>query len=33
MAQPDLYLSRLKKIEDGQYYDFNWQSENPSGVV
>jgi hypothetical protein len=32
MTQPDLYLERLKKIEDGQYYDFEWQRENPAGV-
>lgn len=32
MTKPDLYLKRLKKIEAGDYYDYDWQRHNPAGI-
>ncbi|MDQ7026888.1 MAG: hypothetical protein Q9P44_15170 [Anaerolineae bacterium] len=32
MSNPDLFLSRLQKIQDGDYYDFSWQRDNPAGT-
>jgi hypothetical protein len=32
MTKPDLYLKRLKKIEESNFYDFDWQRDNPSGI-
>jgi hypothetical protein len=25
--KPDIYLERLKRIEDGQFYEFEWQKK------
>jgi hypothetical protein len=32
MTKPELYLERLQKVEDGNYYDFEWQRDNPAGI-
>jgi hypothetical protein len=32
LTNPDLYLERLKRIEDGDYYEFDWQKMNPQGL-